>query len=158
MTIFLVWLHLLAAAAWVGGSLFLSAILVPVLKDEPFAAQRGALFKTVAGRFRMMVWASIGLLFATGVPLLSRRVDSLLDPWGWPAVLKAKLVLVILLIGMTALHDFWVGPKVGRWMRAPQESRTPFESWMIRLAPWVARLGLGLALAVLLLAAALVRL
>ncbi|MBM4121236.1 MAG: DUF4149 domain-containing protein [Nitrospira sp.] len=158
MMIVLAWLHILSAVTWIGGSLFLSAVLVPVLKDEPFAAQRGTLFKAIAGRFRMMVWASVGLLFATGVPLLSRRVDSLLAPSGWPAVLKAKLVLVIVLIGMTALHDFWIGPKVGRWMRASQESRTPFESGMIRLAPWVARLGLGLALAVLLLAAALVRL
>jgi uncharacterized membrane protein len=157
MMIALAWLHILAAVTWIGGSLFLSAILVPVLKDEPFAAQRGALFKAIAGRFRTMVWASIGLLFATGIPLLTRRVDSLLAPSDWPLPLKAKLGLVLLLVGMTALHDFWIGPKVGRWMRAPQESRTPFESRMIRLAPWVARLGVGLALGVLLAAAALAR-
>lgn len=158
MMIILVWLHLLAAVTWIGGSLFLSLALVPVLREEAFAAQRGALFKTVAGRFRKMVWVSIALVIVTGIPLLSRQVDSLLAPSGWPLLLTAKLLLVALLVGMTALHDFWIGPKVGRWMRAPQESRTQGETWMIRLAPWIARLGLGLALAVLLLAAALVRL
>lgn len=158
MMIVLVWLHLLAAVTWVGGSLFLSLALVPVLKAAAFAAQRGALIKTVAGRFRKMVWVSIALVIVTGIPLLSRRVDSLWAPSGWPLVLTAKLLLVVLLIGMTALHDFWIGPKVGRWMRTPQESRTQGETRMIRLAPWIARLGLGLALAVLLLAAALVRL
>ncbi len=157
MMIVLVWLHLLAAVTWIGGSLFLSLVLVPVLKAEAFAAQRGALFKTVAGRFRKMVWASILLLVVTGLPLLARRVDSLLVPSGWPLVLTVKLALVALLVGMTALHDFWIGPKVGRWMRAPQESRTQGETRMVRLAPWIARLGLGLALLVLLLAAALVR-
>jgi uncharacterized membrane protein len=155
--IFLVWLHILAAVTWIGGALFLSTILVPVLRDEPFSAQRGTLFKAIAGRFRTMVWASIGLLLVTGIPLASRRVDSLLDLSGWPLPLKAKLGLVLLLIGMTGLHDFWIGPKVGRWMRAPQESRTPFESRMIRLAPWVARLALGLALGVLLAAVTLTR-
>jgi uncharacterized membrane protein len=157
MMIFLVWLRILAAVTWIGGSLFLSLALVPALKDESFSAQRGALFRTVAGRFRKMVWASIVLLVVTGIPLLSRQVDSLLEPSGWPFILKMKLLLVALLVGMTALHDFWMGPKVGRWMRVPQESRTQSEPWMIRLAPWIARLGLALALAVLLLAVALVR-
>jgi uncharacterized membrane protein len=156
--IFLVWLHFLAAVLWIGGALFLSLILVPILKQDPFAAQRGLLFRAIAGRFRAVVWTSIITLVVTGTLLLQRRVDSPLAPAGWPLWVQVKLLVVVLLIGLTAIHDFWLGPKMGRLLRAPQQTRTPAETFLIRCSPWVARLGLGLALAVLLLAAALVRL
>ena len=65
----LAWLHLLAAVAWIGGTVFLSLVLVPILKCEPFASQRGALIRAAALRFRLVVWVAIGALLTTG-PLL----------------------------------------------------------------------------------------
>ena len=56
MTVLLVWLHLLAAISWIGGTIFLSVALVPVLKREPFASQKALLFRTIAMRFRAVVW------------------------------------------------------------------------------------------------------
>ena len=49
--VFLVWLHVLAAVSWIGGSIFLSVVLVPVLRREPFASQKTALIRTTALRF-----------------------------------------------------------------------------------------------------------
>ncbi len=34
MTVFLVWVHLLAAVAWIGGMLFLSLVIVPALQTR----------------------------------------------------------------------------------------------------------------------------
>ena len=47
MMVLLVWLHVLAAVSWIGGTIFLSVVLMPVLKREPFASQRSLLFRTV---------------------------------------------------------------------------------------------------------------
>ncbi|MBI4401559.1 MAG: DUF4149 domain-containing protein [Nitrospirae bacterium] len=158
MMLLLIWVHVLAAVIWVGGMLFLSLVLVPVLKQEPIAAQRGVLFRTIGVRFRSIVWISVAVLAVTGPLLLSQRGDSLLEPSGWSLVLKVKLLLVTALIGLTAIHDFWLGPKVGQSLRELPQDRGPAEVMLIRLSPWIARLALVLALGVLLAATALVRL
>ena len=157
MTHVLVWVHLVAAVAWIGGMLFLSLVVVPVLKRESFTAERGILFRAIGRRFRLLVWVSVVVLLTTGPLLLSLRGESLLEPVGWSVVLRMKLLLVAVLIGLTAVHDFWLGPRVGRLMQSAPGSRMPAENLQIRLSPWIARLGLVLALGVLLAATALVR-
>ena len=157
MTHVLVWVHLVAAVAWIGGMLFLSLVVVPVLKREPFAAERGILFRAIGRRFRLLVWVSVVVLLTTGPLLLSLRGEWLLGPAAWPLVLRMKLLLVAVLIGLTAVHDFWLGPRVGRLMSTSPGSQTLAENLQIRLSPWIARLGLVLALGVLLAATALVR-
>lgn len=157
MIILLSWIHLLAAILWIGGIAFVSLALVPALKEESFAAQRGLLFRTVGVRFRAIVWLSVAVLAVTGTVLLSRRVGSVLDPSGWPVVMRVKLALVAALIALTALHDFWLGPQVGRLLRVSEARHTRAERRLIRLSPWVPRVGLVLALGVLLAATMLVR-
>lgn len=157
MMLLLIWVHVLAAVTWVGGMVFLSLVLMPVLKQEPMAAQRGVLFRTIGARFRLIVWISVAVLAVTGPLLLSQRGGPLLEPAGWPLVLKVKLLLVAVLIGLTAIHDFWLGPKVGQLLREPPQDRGPAEVMLIRLSPWIARLALVLALGVLLAATALAR-
>ena len=83
----LVWLHLLAAIAWIGGMMFLSVVLVPVLKREPFASQKAVLFRTTARRFRSVVWGAITVLLVTGPFLLHQRGIQILGPPGWPKIL-----------------------------------------------------------------------
>ncbi len=155
--IFVVWLHITAAVAWIGGMLFLSLVLVPVFKREGPAGERRALFQTLALRFQMVAWGSILTLVGTGSILLVSRVGSLAEPAGWPFVLKLKLTLVVLLIALTAVHDFWLGPKAAGLMRRSPVDRSATEQRLIRFSPWIARLGLILALVILLLAVAVVR-
>jgi uncharacterized membrane protein len=157
MFILLTWVHLLAAMVWIGGMLFLTLVLAPVMREEPFVAQRRALFRTVALRFRTMVWTAIGLLVATGPVLMSQRVASLGEPSSWPFMLKLKLLLVVAMIGFTMLHDLWLGPLVSRVKRTASEGLDPSRNLLIRITPWIARLALLLGLAVLLTAVALVR-
>ena len=73
MTVLLVWLHVLAAVNWIGGTIFLSLVLLPVLKREPFASQKALLFRTIARRFRAVVWGAIAVLLFTGPLLLHQR-------------------------------------------------------------------------------------
>ena len=157
MTVLLVWLHLLAAISWIGGMLFLSVVLVPVLKSEPFASQKALLFRATARRFRAVVWGSIAVLLFTGPLLLHQRGIPITDPSEWPKILATKLGLVAILLLVTLIHDFIIGPRVGRAARIPTESRTGFDQALVLWSPWLARFSLILALGVLFAAVVLVR-
>lgn len=155
--ILVVWLHLVAAMVWIGGMVFLSLVLAPALKQEPFAVQRGDLIRTVGLRFRAVVWSSIGVLLTTGPALMAARGWSLGAPGGWPAVLVAKLVLVTIVLALAAAHDFFIGPRVSRLLRAPDPSRVESDRLRIAWSSWLPRLSLVLALAVLAAAVVLAR-
>ena len=157
MTVLLVWLHLLAAISWIGGTIFLSVVLVPVLKRELFASQRALLFRTIARRFRALVWGAITVLLFTGLLLLHQRGIPIADPSGWPMVLATKLGLVTILLFLTLTHDLILGPRVGRILQLPTESRTRLDHALVVWSPWIARCSLLLTLAVLLAAVVLVR-
>ena len=157
MMLALVWLHLLAAVVWIGGMVFLSLVLVPMLKQEPFAAQRGLLIKTAAVRFRAIVWGAIAVLLLTGPVLMQQRGIAITDLSAWPPVLALKLGLVAILLLSTLAHDLVLGPLVGRLMQLPAEKRTRLDQALVQWSPWVARLSLLLALAVLFAAVSLAR-
>jgi len=157
MMVLLVWLHVLAAVSWIGGTIFLSIVLVPVLRREPFASQRALLFRTIARQFRAVVWGAIAVLLCTGLLLLHQRGISIVAPSGWPMVLVTKLGLVTILLFLTLTHDLIIGPRVGRIIQLPTESRTRFDHILVAWSPWVARFSLFLALAVLYAAVMLVR-
>jgi len=155
--VLLVWLHVLAAVSWIGGTIFLSVVLVPVLRREPFASQRALLFRTIAHRFRAVVWGAIAVLLFTGPLLLHQRGIPIADPSGWPMVLAAKLGLVTILLLLTLTHDLILGPRVGKILQLPTESRTRFDQSLVLWSPWIARFSLFFALAVLFAAVLLVR-
>lgn len=157
MMVLLVWLHLLAAISWIGGTIFLSVVLVPVLKREPFASQKALLFRTIGRRFRAVVWGAIAVLLFTGPLLLHQRGIPIADPSGWPIVLAAKLGLVAILLLLTLTHDLILGPRAGKIMQLPPERRTSLDHALVAWSPWVARFSLILALAVLIAAVVLVR-
>ncbi len=157
MIVLLVWLHVLAAVSWIGGTIFLSLVLVPVLRGETFASQRSLLFRTTARRFRAVVWSAITVLLLTGPLLLHQRGIPIADPSGWPMVLAAKLGLVAILLLLTLTHDLILGPRIGRILRLSVERRSKFEQALVLWAPWLARFSLVLALAILFAAVALVR-
>ncbi|MCX5727896.1 MAG: hypothetical protein NTZ28_03500 [Nitrospirae bacterium] len=157
MMVLLVWLHVLAAVSWIGGTIFLSVVLVPVLRREPFASQRALLFRTIAHRFRAVVWGAIAVLLFTGPLLLHQRGIPIADPSGWPMVLAVKLGLVTILLLLTLTHDLILGPRVGKILQLPTESRTRFDQSLVLWSPWIARFSLFFALAVLFAAVLLVR-
>jgi len=157
MTVLLVWFHVFAAVSWIGGMIFLSVVLVPVLRREQFASQKALLFRTIAMRFRVVVWGSITILLLTGPMLLHERGIPIMNPSGWPTILSIKLGLVAILLLVTGTHDLIVGPRVGKILQIPVESRTRSDHAMVGWSPWIARFSLLLALAVLFAAVILAR-
>lgn len=134
-----VWLHVVAAVAWVGGVLYASHLVVP-------AASRGARdMLPLLTRGRAVAWAAWALLAVTGLENL-RRVP-VVSAW-----LAAKLVVVIALLALAAHRDFALVP---RGVRAIERGVAPAAA--LSGVKTLDRIVLFLALAVLFLAVGVAR-
>ncbi|MBS0184135.1 MAG: CopD family protein [Nitrospira sp.] len=153
----LVVLHILAAVTWIGGMIFLSLVLAPLVRGRKAAPEFMALFRSAALRFRPIVWVAIGILLVTGPMLLSLRGVHVTSPASWPGIVTVKLMLVALLLLLTLLHDLVFGPQVGRVSALPDSQRTPSDQVVFKTARWLPRLSLLIALGVLVAATVMAR-
>lgn len=153
----LVILHILAAVSWVGGMIFLSLVLAPLVRARKAAPEFMALFRSAALRFRPVVWFAIVVLLITGPMLLSHRGISVMRPSSWAGIVTVKLTLVSLLLFLTLLHDLVLGPQVSRVSAIPDWQRSTMEQLVFKTARWLPRLSLLIALAVVITATMLAR-
>ncbi len=135
------WLHLLAAVTWIGGMLFIALVLVPVTRRLTDPALRVRLIQESGRRFRAVGWAALALLVLTGLASLALRPYLLAT-----ARFQWKLGLVALALGLSAVHDFVLGPWAGRPGADPA---------LRRQVSWLARANLLVVLVVVLLGLAL---
>lgn len=113
-----VWLHILAAAVWVGGLIYFAAVVVPFALSYQ-GEERQRILRGVGRRFRWIAWGSIVVSIVTGIGNLLLRltpiklsqiftgqvfdpekVERLIAIW-----LPWKLLLVIVMIGLMGFHD-----------------------------------------------------
>jgi uncharacterized membrane protein len=115
--------HVLAALLWLGGMFFLAVVGAPALRAIESPALRQQLFQELGLRFRTVGWWAIGVLVATGVVNLHYRGwlrwHGLLDSAAfWHTAVGHSLMLklggVTAMIVVSAIHDFWIGPKAGK--------------------------------------------
>jgi putative copper resistance protein D len=116
-------IHVLAAILWLGGMFFLGVVGAPVLRAIEPPSLRQRLFQDLGSRFRRAGWIAIGILIATGVINLYYRGwlhwDGTLGSLAfWRTsvghALAAKLTAVALMLSISAIHDFILGPRAGR--------------------------------------------
>lgn len=150
-----VWIHILAAAAWVGGSLFLVFILGPTTRHPDFQDRGAPLIRHVARRFQWVVWICFGLLITTGIVNLLVHIRMSLDLlvtrgfWSnsYGTVLTWKLVFVGVILILSLGHDFVLGPLAAK---ASRESQGTHRAERLRLAlRWGGRLNLLLGIIVI---------
>lgn len=118
-----VWLHIMAAVVWIGGTIFLVSALVPAIRQPEFASAAPALIRWTGVRFRRVGWICFVILIITGtLNLLSRGIGwqelSSTEFWqsSFGALLAFKLSTVGAIILISALHDFSVGPRaIAAW-------------------------------------------
>lgn len=146
-------IHLLVAAAWVGGSVFLALAVIPALRAPQFRPFLPDLLHLIGRRARVLGWAALIILVVTGqVILLLRGItpSTWFDPTFWRTgfahTLGTKAVLVALVLGLTALHDFGVGVRAVELARKAPGS--PEALRLRRLSVWLARVGLLLSIAI----------
>ena len=156
------WFHILAAAVWIGGIVFLSVVLLPVTRRPEYLNIASSLFHWTGVRFRVVGWICLGVLLMTGTYIIHFRGFDSIDFWrnlsaqgaiGFAFVIKVLLVVVIFIL--SAVHDFLIGPRAMKlWQEAPSSPRALS---MRRLAGWMGRINLLLALIVLVMAIVIVR-
>jgi uncharacterized membrane protein len=100
---FVLWIHLLAMALFVGGQLFLGIAVVPTYVAQ--GGQSGTAHEWMQPIARRFGWASLGALalaLITGSMMASH-----LNLWS-DSAMSAKLGLVVVAIVLTCLHVFVV--------------------------------------------------
>jgi putative copper export protein len=116
----LVAVHLLAASIWVGGTVALVFVGVPVIARLEGEA-RAASMRLLGRRWRPLGYGSLLVLGVTGVPLAADDWDAGL---GFRWTLLAKIAAAVALTALAVLHDFVLGPRLAQEARTGREQRT----------------------------------
>ncbi|MCA9591435.1 MAG: CopD family protein, partial [Myxococcales bacterium] len=120
------------------------------------------LFGVLGTRFRAVGWTALVLLVVTGLFNVTHRGYSLGDLFTgrafvghWGGALAMKLAFVTVIFALSAVHDFWLGPKATRLARegAPAAERESAR----KLASVLGRVTFTFALGVVAIAITLVR-
>jgi len=107
--------HVLSAAIWVGGTVFLVAVAVPYARSLG-PESRTAVASAIGRRFRPVAWTAMAGLVVSGLYMLKTLgyFDGGLTSTADGRLMFAKLVCVALLIVLSAVHDFVLGPRLER--------------------------------------------
>lgn len=101
------WIHLVSAAIWVGGSLFIGAVISPLLKTMTTSVEERLQFMIKVGRrFNKIAIPSLVILIGTGIynsVSFFNNPDFLLSS-SYGNFLIIKIILVVALIITYAVH------------------------------------------------------
>jgi len=108
-------LHLIGAAVWAGGLVFLG-VAVGAARKTLGDRERIALFRQLGRRFLVVGGAAMVVLIATGSSMAADRLASFGDLFDtdYGKRLSEKLALVVLVIVLTAFHSLVQGPALSR--------------------------------------------
>jgi putative copper export protein len=111
--------HVLSASIWVGGTVALVFVGVPAIRRLEGEARATAM-RALGRRWRPLGWSAMGVAIVSGLWLTEQHgglnreaLDTEFDRW-----LIAKSALVALLVVGALLHDYVLGPRLQRQLRA----------------------------------------
>ena len=133
-----VWLHIVAAAFWIGGMLFLPLILLPGIKNNP---ERRNLLMSTGLKFRFYGYIVLAIMFVTGLfNIYLRGISFSLDFFiktRYGQLVELKIILFVLMLMISLMHDLIVGRK------AIEQMENQYIKWIAR---WTGRILLFIAL------------
>ena len=149
-----VYVHILCAALWVGGMIFLVIVLMPSIRNHP---QRRDLLNSVGMKFRTVGWVALILLLLTGLYNMHYRGVSFSQMFAgsYNTLFSIKLTLFTVVLIISAYHDFYAGPKTIKLMQ--QVDNPEVTKCYVRTARIIGQLNLLLALIAVLLGVFIVR-
>lgn len=138
--------HLLGAITWIGGLIFISLIMAPVLRMELAQPERSRLIQAVGQRFRFVEAIAFAFLLASGI----YKIVQLGADFDWLGsapgrILLVKLTLVATVLILSVMHGYVWGPAVAR---ARENGDIPVAAQLTRRVIFWARAELVLALVI----------
>ena len=111
--------HLMSAMVWVGGTIVLVFVGVPAIRKLEGEARATAM-KALGRRWRPLGWSAMGVAILSGLWLthLHGGLDSAALSTDFDRTLILKSVLVVFLVIGALTHDYVLGPRLQREMRA----------------------------------------
>ena len=151
----IVWLHLVAASIWVGGSIFLGVILSPMLKTiTTTVEERIVILIKVGKRFNYIATPAFGVLVITGI---YNSKAFLLEPntlyqTNYGVILLMKIILVSATFAAYMLHIRIMNTKTETQIITGNASKTYIQSIRSKII-FLGRVIVILSVLILLLAA-----
>lgn len=144
----MLWLHTLAAVAWIGGMIFNLFVLRPSMGAiDP--DQRIKLAVKVLNRFLTIVWISVGALILTGILIISSKPSYLKALFGSPYgnILLFKLAVVLVMVLIVTVIRYVLLPRLESMIAGSSPDVSRVMGQMLNLV----KINLGLGVLVLLL-------
>jgi len=151
------WVHLVASAIWVGGSLFIAMVFAPVLKTlSPSVEDRLQIMIKVGRKFNRVAIPSLMILIVTGIynahQILIRPDFLFLTSYG--VLLVIKIVFVVGLLVAFGVHVRIIRKEVEQKITAKQLSSAQIAKLRTKIII-VGQVTVGLSVAILFMAALL---
>ena len=151
------WVHLICSSIWVGGSIFIAAVAVPVLRAHIQSLdERVGMMVRIGRQFNKVAVPAFGILMATGI--YNARAFAA-DPGAltestYGVILLIKIILVLATVGAYAVHVKILNSEMERRILSGNAGSAYVQSVRSKIIH-LGRVMVGLAIAILLLAALL---
>jgi copper resistance protein D len=153
----IMWLHLICASVWVGGSVFLGMVLAPVLGTmTETVEERVALMIRIGRRFNNIALPSFAILIITG--LYNSRAffaePALFFGTSYGIILLIKIILVIMTLITYIVHVKLLNEKIEKKIMGSDTGNVYVQSIRCRII-YLGRITVIMSLVILLLASLL---
>lgn len=152
----IIWIHLLSASIWVGGSIFIGIVIGPMLKSLANSVEeRTVMMIKIGRRFNRIALPALGVLVATGIynthVLLASPETVLSSTYG--TILVIKVALVASMIAVFGVHVKISGSEIERELANADNLGSVRMSRLRTRIIWLGRVIVGQSVAILFLAA-----
>ena len=132
LRIALVYIHVLASMIWIGGSLVVALVLVPVSRSIKLPGAGPLFLRMAAKRFSRIGWVLLVVLILSGIGILDRGgigFDQLTSSDFWESdtgkALAIKSWLIVFMMALSAYHDFVLGPSLATQLEGLEPGQPP---------------------------------
>jgi len=110
------WIHVLAVTVWIGPQFMMFMAAIPAVRTIEDRQVRAKVMRTIVTRFGWLAWGAMTVIVLTGLSNIFQvqdetPVDIFDSDVRWFHLFNLKMVLVVIMVGLTAFHTQVIGPR-----------------------------------------------